>query len=108
MGRHRVGAVGDKGRCSRSTLMARGLRICIVSRHFLVLIILTAMELIRKPHWFYPATPYMGRRLEAAVRAKARSSHSTRMARALRPSIVSRKYLIILIPTATEQIRSPD
>ena len=79
--------------CSRSTLMARVLRTCIISR-------VAATELIRLPDWFYRAVPCMGRRLMAAIRAMARCSPSTPMARVLRTCIISRVV-------ATELIRMP-
>ena len=83
-------------RCSPSTPMARVLRPCIVSSGYG-----SKTELIRMPDWFYRATPCMGQRSAAALRAMARCSPSTPMARVLRPCIASPA-------AATELLRKPD
>src|ERR1043166_6018049 len=110
MGR-RMAAVRAMARCSPSRPMARVLRTCIVSRQALVLLVPTVTELVLAvalllvAAWFYRATPSMGQRKVAAVRALARCSGSTLTGRVLRTCIVLRQHLLLIIPTATELIR---
>src|ERR1043166_3696339 len=93
MGRRFTEGVRARARCSRSTPMARDLGGCIIS-------LVAATELLRLPHCFYLAIPYMGRLPKAAVGVMARYSPSTQMARALSFGIVSL--------TAMELIPMPD
>src|SRR5438477_9905719 len=61
MGQLRVVAVRATARCSPFTLMAPGLRICIVSRReplTLTAFTLTATERVRLPDWSCLATPF--------------------------------------------------
>src|SRR5258705_408813 len=111
MGRRMLAAVRPMARFSRSTAMARVLRTCTVSVRGLVFILIlpTAMELFRKPDWFYRAILCMGRRSGAALLAMARSSPSTPIAQVLRTYIILQQPLVLLLPpTATERIRLLD
>src|SRR5215212_9308274 len=100
MGRQKWAAVGTAvgagalARCSPSMPMERVLPTCIVS-------LAAVTEVIRGADWSYRATPCMGRRLVAAVRAMAQCSPSTPMARVL-------QRCIVLLAAATEPIRGPD
>src|SRR5229473_2326729 len=115
MGRHSFAAARAVAWCSRSTLMARALQLCTVLRQLILITVPTAKERDRLPDWFYPATPCMGRRWKAAVRAMALFSKSTPMAQVFRPCTVLR-HLLLIIPTTldlyiilteTEHIRRP-
>src|SRR5208283_3740149 len=74
MGRRFLAARMVLARCSRSTTMARDLRLYIVSRQPLVPVPPTATGLIQTPRRFYRATPCMGRRLLAGWAVLARYS----------------------------------
>src|SRR5437773_1982394 len=85
MGRRVVAAVRAVARCSPSTPMARFLRPCIGSQeptpemHLQQEIYCrsTPTKKVRLPDGFYRATPFMVRRVVAAVRPLERSSPST-------------------------------
>src|ERR1051326_4293135 len=99
MGRHSMAAVRAMGRCSPLGPMGLVLRTCIISSHTLIR---PATRLVRQADWFYRATLFMGRPLEAALGATAACSLSTPMARVLPASIVS------ISLTATELVRMLD
>src|SRR5258708_8969060 len=79
MGRRVVEAFLALARFSQSTLMARALRICIVSRRVVMIFqitIPTTTELIRKPAWLYPAIIFLGGHSNAGDLVVARGSPS--------------------------------
>src|SRR5689334_21324997 len=102
-GRRLVAAVQVVARCLPSAQMARTLGCCIAFRAR-PSALRTATELVRTADCSYRATPFMGRRLPAAMGAMARYSPSTLMGRDLRTCILSRLalVLILILPTATE------
>src|SRR5439155_23893438 len=105
-------ALPTSARCSPSTVLL--LPSCIVSFQLTLMLSVflpTVREPVQRPGWFYRATPCMGRRFPAAVRATARCSLSTRTARVLRICTVSRQLTLILsvsLPTVTELARLAD
>src|SRR6266403_3163964 len=97
MGPQRGAAVRALAQHSPSGLMARVLRTSIV----LLFQFRAATELIRTLEWFCRAKTFMGRLVKEAIRARARYSSSTPMARTIRT-------FIVLPALTTELIQLPD
>src|ERR1700722_16517302 len=95
MGRQVMAAPMAPARLSPSTPPAQVLQTFIILRQSLIFLLLSiATGPIRLPDWFYRATPFMGRRLEAAQMAPARYLPSIPMAQILLTCIVSRQPLV--------------
>src|ERR1043166_2371826 len=109
MAQRRMAATRVMAQCSPSTLMALALPLFMISQLAVMEpMVRTPTELIRLQDYFYGATPCMERRRTAAARAMARSSPSTRMARALGSCTLSRQRPVLHLITVTDLHRWPD
>ena len=91
-------------RCSESTPMAPVLRTCIISAR-LVLALPTAMDRLRRPLWFCPATRCMGRPMRVAPGESARYSPFKPMAPGSPICIISRPFSARPLPLSLYQHR---